>query len=185
MNLGAKSNRLSVVGLPRRIPRLRMRVNLRCNDSVFWISGATKEESFTPPRVRSLSRGGGIEFNSPGLAWHSQPRDSSVQAYPGFSVRASHDYDLDGDGKENLSVRLTPEQGSSNKGAIIHYRPSGDTTFSELVRFEASQPGNNLYTASYTNELFPTQVDHGITGKNLIFRESWQERDQKKNNRDR
>jgi hypothetical protein len=102
------------------------------------------------------------------------------QTYPGFSVRAIHDYDLDGDGKENLSVRLAPDQGSSNKGAIIHYRPSGDDSFSELVRFEASQPGNILFTAGYAGELFPTQVDHGIAGKNLLFRESWQEMDQKK-----
>jgi hypothetical protein len=102
------------------------------------------------------------------------------QTYPGFRVGAIHDCDLDGDGKENLSVRLIPSRESTNKGAIIHYRSSGDNSFSELVRFEASYPGHTIHTASYADELFPSQVDHGISGNILIFRESWQEMDQKK-----
>ena len=73
------------------------------------------------------------------------------QTYPGFRVRATHDYDLDGDGKENLSVHLTPDQESTNKGAIIHYSPSGDTSFNELVRFETTNLTNETNKTNLTD----------------------------------
>jgi hypothetical protein len=87
-------------------------------------------------------------------------------------------YDLERDGKLNLAVNFSPQEGSGQKGASIFYKPSGMSSFSELTRFESSQPGNNLslvYTDSSLRDMYPTKVDRGVNGGNLLFIESWQD----------
>jgi len=102
----------------------------------------------------------------------------------GFVYVYDTHYDLNRDGKLNLTVTFNPQEGSSSKGAVIIYQPSGLSSFTELTRFETSQSGNSLgviHTESSTHELYPTRVDHGVTGGNLLFKESWTESSLKKN----
>jgi hypothetical protein len=105
------------------------------------------------------------------------------QTYTGGSVSmlGSH-YDLNRDGKADLFVNFDPDSGSSQKGAAIYYKPSGTTSFTEAVRFEASLAGNSLnpiYAQSSTKSLYPTRVDTGFSGGTLLFLESWTDGEKK------
>jgi hypothetical protein len=105
------------------------------------------------------------------LLWEMSYADGMVNTFD------TH-YDFDRDGKLNLAVNFSPQDGSSLKGACISYQPSGMSSFSELTRFESIQPGNGIslvYTDSSLREMYPTKVDKGVNGGNLLFIESWQD----------
>jgi|GEM_PF-3617412 len=134
---------------------------------------STEEET---GKVKVYSKdAGGVGFTQ--LLWE--------QSYSGGMVHTNDThYDFERDGKLNLTVNFNPQEGSTENGSIISYQPSGLSSFNELVRFESSQPGNDLCmiaTFSSLLEMYPTKVDKGITTGNFLITESWQASGEYKN----
>lgn len=119
--------------------------------------------------------GGGVGFAESDKLWEQTYANGTVTLPGGF-------YDLNRDGKADLFASFTPDGGSSLKGAVIYYAPSGATSFTEAVRFESTQAENDLtpvYTQSSTSDLYPTRADTGVTGGVLLFHESWTDGEKK------
>ena len=110
---------------------------------------------------------GGVGFSQ--LLWEESYSGEGL-----FDTFSTH-FDLDNDGKVNLAAHFKPNYGSTGKGSVTVYQPSGLSSFTQLTKFEANGAGNSLdiiYNPSSANSLYPTKVDHGVLGGVLLLKEA-------------
>ena len=135
-----------------------------------WVILINEEDPATEEKTARVmvyqKEAGGVGFSQ--LLWE--------ESYSGEGlVDTSQSYfDLDSDGKVNLTAHFTPNNDSTGKGSLMVYQPSGLSSFTQLGKFEANGAGNKLdiiYNPSSANSLYPTKIDHGVLGGVLLFKE--------------